>query len=101
MTHSTTSPAIPKSDWYTFLRSAFINGLKAYGAALMVHTPEPTLTSPTAPSQPARLKTSVGAPEPSLSFQKDESDLGTQETNSSNPKLRIRAFPQTPAWRQA
>lgn len=40
MVNSKTIPAASQSatshsDWYTFLRSAFINGLKAYGASLM------------------------------------------------------------------
>jgi len=44
MAHSTAIPAAqqtPKAqfDWYTFLCSAFINGLKAYGASLMVTAP--------------------------------------------------------------
>ena len=48
MTHSTAITAFhrsPKahSDWFTFLLSAFINGLKAYGASLMViHLSDPT-----------------------------------------------------------
>jgi hypothetical protein len=48
MAHSTAITAFhrsPKaySDWFTFLLSAFINGLKAYGASLMViHLSDPT-----------------------------------------------------------
>jgi len=69
MANSTATPAAPaklKSDWYTFLRSAFIDGLKAYGAALMVAAPEPTLTLSKIPShlgtgESSRL-TPMGAP---------------------------------------
>jgi hypothetical protein len=47
MVHSTESPAASQSatahsDCFTFLRSAFITGLKAYGASLMVIAPSET-----------------------------------------------------------
>jgi hypothetical protein len=41
MAHPTATPAPTNSDWYTFLRSAFINGLKAYGASFMMGAPGP------------------------------------------------------------
>ena len=44
MAHSKTVPAASPAarahfDWYTFLRSALINGFQAYGASLMVIAP--------------------------------------------------------------
>jgi hypothetical protein len=76
MAHSTEIPAVsqstkPHSDWFTLLGSAFINGLKAYGASLMVVAPlstagsQPIATSP----KPAPRKTPAVATEaaPALS----------------------------------
>ena len=59
MAHPTPIPAAQNSDWLTFLSTAFINGLNAYGASLMT----------------------VGAPEPALTSPKNPSHLGTGETN--------------------
>lgn len=39
MANATVPRKAQHSDWFTFLRSAFINGLKAYGASLMVGAP--------------------------------------------------------------
>jgi hypothetical protein len=36
MAHATATPTASKSDWYTLLRNAFLNGLKAYGASFMM-----------------------------------------------------------------
>jgi hypothetical protein len=57
MAHSTTVPAASNkpathTDWYTFLRSALIDGLKAYGASLMVVQREEV----GAPSKPRSLR---------------------------------------------
>lgn len=57
MAHSTAIPATAKSDWYTFLCSAFIDGLKAYGAALMVAAP-----STPSESQPAVCQSKPAIP---------------------------------------
>ena len=92
MAHSTAIPAAqqtPKTrfDWYTFLRNAFLNGLKAYGACFMA---------------------GVGAPGPS--------HLGTWENSTKAQKASFRAQPVAlsppalalphtpfaePAWRNA
>jgi hypothetical protein len=50
MAHTTAIPAVSQStkahsDWFTLLGSAFINGLKAYGASLMVAAPLSTAQS--------------------------------------------------------
>jgi len=74
MAYSTTNPTSSKSDWYTFLRSAFINGLKAYGASLMtVGAPGPSHlgTGDNYPTLP-------GAPGPS--------HLGILESSPTGPK---------------
>jgi hypothetical protein len=42
MAHSTPTPAASNTDWYTLLLSAFINGLKAYGASFMMGAPGPS-----------------------------------------------------------
>ena len=71
MVHSTKTPAGPRSarahsDWYRFLSSAFITGLKAYGASLMVIAPPDTtetqisITVPT----PATHNHPVAKPQP-------------------------------------
>ena len=112
MANSTATPAAPaklKSDWYTFLRSAFIDGLRAYGAALMVAAPEPTLTLSKIPShlgtgESSRL-TPMGAPCLPV--------LETWETSRSStvhtPRVAVSqpspALPRTPlpkpAWTRA
>jgi hypothetical protein len=95
MAHSAALPAsqqTPKAhfDWYTFLRNAFLNGLKAYGASLMtVGVPEPS-----APCLPASKTwetnpTSAGAPGPS--------PLGTGESCSTKPKSAESELKSLPA----
>lgn len=80
MAHSTSIPVAQQTpeaqfDWYTFLRNAFINGLKAYGSSLMVAAPEP----------------GAGAPEPALSLSRNPSHLGSGETIKNPPTPAIPA----------
>lgn len=72
MAHSTSIPArqqAPKAqfDWYTFLRNAFLNGLKAYGAALMVAGRSTACESHLSinESEPAPRRPAPGKPQPS------------------------------------
>ena len=110
MAHSTSIPATqqaPKaqSDWYTFLRNAFINGFQAYGAALMVAAPEP------ASSHPVNQETctpKVGAPGPSHlgtwenSTKAQEASFREQPVALSQPALALPHTPfAEPAWRNA
>ena len=57
-------------DWYTFLRNAFINGFKAYGAALMVAAPNTACESQPSISQsesaPRRQAPAKPHPSPTL-----------------------------------
>jgi hypothetical protein len=74
MAHSTPTPATSSTpaahtDWYTFLRSAFLNGLKAYGISMMAGAPclpvlETWETSSSSP-KPAILAPQVAKPQPS------------------------------------
>jgi hypothetical protein len=93
MVHSTKSSAgsqIAKahSDWYTFLRSAFITGLKAYGASLMViASPDTTETQISITAlTPATHNHPVAKPQP-------------------KPAIHMPALPHCPiakpAWRNA
>ena len=75
MARSTSIPAAPQSprtnsDWCTFLLSAFINGLKAYGAALMVCTPATPSESqpPLAQPKPAIQQHAVVVSKPHLAL---------------------------------
>ena len=72
MAHYTAIPAASQptkthSDWYTFLRSAFINGFKAYGASVMTISPVDHLESQTLPTAPVRNVT-VPTLEPKPAF---------------------------------
>jgi len=72
MAHSTAIPAAPQptrthSDWCTFLLSAFINGLKCYGASLMTISPVDHLESQTIPTAPVRNVT-IPTPERKPAF---------------------------------
>ena len=90
MTHSTATGTASQatrthSDWYTFLRSAFLNGLKAYGISMMAGAPclpvlETWETSSSSP-KPAILAPQVAKPQPS-------------------PALLNATLP-SPAWRNA
>lgn len=114
MAHPTGNPASHSanahSDWFMLLRSAFVDGLKAYGAALMMCAPEPALSLPKGPSQTGNWKTStdlVGAPGPL--------HLGTGEGCTTEPKASAherptvkpkpsalpRTSPAKPAWSRA
>jgi hypothetical protein len=90
MAHSTATRTASQatrthSDWYAFLRSAFINGLKAYGASLMTISPVDHLESPASPTLPISPAI-VLTPEPKPAFDR-------------------KALPQTrlpkPAWSRA
>ena len=80
--------AKPRSDWYTILRSAFINGLKAYGASLMMVVPPDTTEAQAniASSTPLTRNNPVAGLRPKTA-------------------VDIRALPQTslakPAWKHA
>lgn len=93
MVHSTQSPAASQSatahsDWYIFLRSAFITGFKAYGASMMVIAPPETIEA----------QNSVASPTPSIR---------NHSVAKSQPQTAIKtpALPQMPlarpAWRNA
>jgi len=72
MAHSTATGTASQatrthSDWYAFLRSACINGLKAYGASLMTISPVDQLESPASSTLPIRTPT-VPTTEPKPAF---------------------------------
>ncbi|WP_109487479.1 hypothetical protein [Occallatibacter savannae] len=102
MANSTLIPAAQQTptsrfDWYTFLRNAFINGLKAYGASLMtVSTQEPALNLLKGPTHlGTEDRKAPGAPDPSLLGIGDGNtikpgapclaSLETRETNTPRP----------------
>jgi hypothetical protein len=118
MAHSTTVPAASNkpathTDWYTFLRSALIDGLKAYGVSMMAGAPwlpvlETWETSSSSPKPAIHAPQVAGAPGPS--------HLGTWETKSEGSKVGLRkplipspqsvpslpqAPAQTPVWSRA
>ena len=68
MAHSKTVPAASPAarahfDWYTFLRSALINGFQAYGASLMVIAPAVPAEAQMSGSAAARTVPSPGVVE--------------------------------------
>ncbi len=88
MAHSTATRKAQQFDWYTFLRSALLNGLQAYGASLMViHRADPIEAQTTTAKISAIRKHSVAQPLPAPVL------------------LNAPALPRTPlttpAWRQA
>ena len=75
MTHSTATGTASQatrthSDWYTFLRSAFISGLKSYGASLMTISPVDHLESPASSTLPISTPI-VLTPEPKPAFDRN------------------------------
>lgn len=98
MAHTAASPATPQSDWYTFLRSAFINGLKAYGASVMVIAPaDPSTAATIAPDRNNWTPT----PQSACPIHRAVSSRDGWETMNSYP---VPAFPTAPlphAWTRA
>jgi len=93
MAHSTAIPAArqsatPRSDWYTFLCSAFLNGLKAYGASLMVISP----------TDPIRSQNTTAAP--LLVPCTPEAALFHQPKAAIKPAILRTKLPK-PAWSRA
>jgi hypothetical protein len=88
MAHTKAIPAASQStkahsDWFTLLRSAFINGLKAYGASLMV----------VAPLSPAESQPIVTSPKPT---RRNAPTVATQATPALPPSPLAK-----PAWSRA
>jgi hypothetical protein len=92
-TPKASQPAKENSDWYTFLRSAFLNGLKAYGASLMVVAPEPPLSLPKGPSHLEILETSMEGPKPAAR----KHPLVTPQASPALPHTTV----PKPAWSRA
>lgn len=92
MAHFTAIPAASQSakatsGWFTFLSSAFIDGLKVYGASLMIVSPADHLGAQRISTGPATIVRSTAA------------------ARAAEPAIRQHALPRTtlptPAWRHA